>query len=91
MTTRFLFLSCTVFLLGSQGGCSPTIRMPQLLHPGPAGYQLQNAEKFDPYPIVDMGPEIEGGRPIDFVQPRSEVEQARTQLPVGPWRMGPRY
>ncbi|QEG32790.1 hypothetical protein [Bythopirellula goksoeyrii] len=72
-------------------GCSPTIRMPKLLHPGTAAYQRYNAELFDPYPQNDMGPKIDGGRPIDYQYPINQVERARQPMPVGPWRMGSRY
>lgn len=58
------------------GACSPTIRKPQLLHPGPAPVQRNNATQFDPYPLPDMGPEIVGGRPIDYLVPVPEVKRA---------------
>lgn len=58
-------------------GCSPTIRYPRLRHPGPAGYQRANAEAFDPYPLPDLGPPIDGGRPREFGIPRNEVERAQ--------------
>ncbi len=76
--------------LTTLGGCSPTVRLPHLLHPGTAGYQRHNAEQFDPYPQNDVGPEIVGGRPIDYQIPRSEVERTRQPLPLGQWRMGSR-
>ena len=64
--------------------CSPTIRKPQLAHPGPAPVQRYNATQFDPYPLPDMGPEIVGGRPIDYLVPVPEVKRAnqfRDSLP----------
>ena len=36
--------------------------------------------------LFDMGPEIVGGRPREFSKPPSEVERARQQQPIGPWR-----
>ena len=71
-----------------QVGCSSTVRKPQLLHPGPAEYQRYNATQFDPYPQNDVGPEIVGGRPEGYMQPPNEIERARQQQPVGPWRSG---
>ncbi|WP_428305322.1 hypothetical protein [Lacipirellula sp.] len=58
-------------------GCSSTIHRPQLRSPGPAKYQRANAEAFDPYPLPDLGPEIDGGRPREFGIPRNEVERAQ--------------
>ncbi len=86
-------LILTLFaLLPLLAACSATVRKPQLQHPGPAGYQRNNAMQFDPYPLNDMGPEIVGGRPIDFQKPPAEVLRARQQQPVGPWRVsGPLY
>lgn len=63
--------------------CSPYVRKPQLLHPGPAGYQRYNATQFDPYPQQDVGPEIVGGRPPDFAVPPNEVERAYQHDPSG--------
>ena len=73
-------------------GCSSAVRQPRLLHPGPAGYQRNNATQFDPYPQNDVGPEIVGGRPLGYQKPPDEVTRARQQQPLGPWRAaGPFY
>jgi hypothetical protein len=74
-----LFLS-VIPACAALSACSPTIRKPQLLHPGPAPYQRANAEVYDPYPIPDLGPDIVGGRPRDFQKPRNEVERAQDFL-----------
>ncbi len=66
--------------------CSPTLRRPQLQHPGPAGFQRNNALLFDPYPSSDLGPEIDGGRPRGFQKPPQEITRARQQSPLAPWR-----
>jgi hypothetical protein len=58
-------------------GCSSAIRYPKLRGPGPAVYQRANAEAFDPYPLPDLGPPIDGGRPREFGTPRNEVERAQ--------------
>ena len=78
-----------VWLLLLPSGCSPTIRKPQLFHPGPIGYQRNNAEQFDPFPPNDVAPPIVGGRPKDFQKPPNEVIRSRQQLPLGPWRASP--
>jgi hypothetical protein len=77
MSTRLLLRSLALAVaLAPLGGCSPTIKKPRLLHPGPAPVQRYNATQFDPYPLPDMGPEIVGGRPIDYMVPVPEVERA---------------
>jgi len=81
-------VSLSLFFLTA---CSSAVRMPQLYHPGPAGIQRANAEQFDPYPQNDVGPEIVGGRPLDFQKPPDELRRVRQQQPLGPFRAGPRY
>jgi len=78
-----------LFLALPLAACSPTLRRPQLLHPGPAGFQRNNALLFDPYPSDDLGPEIVGGRPRGFQKPPQEITRSRQQSPLAPWR-GPR-
>jgi len=79
-TQRILLAS----LLVAGVGCSPAVRLPSLLPPGPAQFQRQNALLFDPYPLKDVGPEIEGGRPLSYNQPMSEVRQAQFLQPPPP-------
>lgn len=74
---RFVALSVALVSLAA---CSPTIRTPHLLHPGPASFQRYNAGQFDPYPPNDLAPPISGGRPIDMQTPRNEVTRARQHL-----------
>lgn len=71
-------------------GCSSAIRYPKLVGPGPAGYQRANAEAFDPYPLPDLGPPIDGGRPREFGIPRNEVERAQDYSIVQAARRGQR-
>jgi hypothetical protein len=65
----------------SAAGCTPEahryIRFPNFMSPGPAPYQRAEAIRHDPYPLNDVGPEIEGGRPREYQQPVNEVERAR--------------
>lgn len=76
MSARKLIAALAASALLPIAACSPKIRRPQLLHPGPANVQRNNAEQFDPYPQTDMGPEIVGGRPPDYLVPVPEVERA---------------
>ena len=68
-------------LMTLSAGCTPEIhrymRFPDLYNPGPAPYQRADAVRFDPYPLNDVGPEIEGGRPREYQQPVNEVERAK--------------
>jgi hypothetical protein len=71
-----LRLLSLIAALAPLAACSPTIHKPRLASPGPAPVQRYNATQFDPYPLPDMGPEIVGGRPIDYMVPVPEVERA---------------
>jgi hypothetical protein len=66
-------------------GCTPEahryIRFPTLWSPGTAPYQRAEAIRHDPYPLNDVGPEIEGGRPREYQQPVNEVERSRMAAP----------
>jgi hypothetical protein len=77
MSRRTLGLALVLLALTTLPACSPTIRKPRLLHPGPASVQRYNAVQFDPYPLPDMGPEIVGGRPIDYMTPVPQEDRAR--------------
>ena len=84
-----MLLGCA--LLAELTACSSTIRKPQLHSPGTAPMQRFAADQFDPYPLPDMGPEIVGGRPIDYLVPVPEVNRSRMGMPIGPWRQASRY
>jgi hypothetical protein len=46
--------------------------------------QEQNvAQRFDPYPSVGFGPEVVGGRPREYLNPRAQVLQVQPRLPAG--------
>ena len=70
-------LLLTVVSLAAATGCAYGTHYPKLRSPGPAKYQRANAEAYDPYPLPDLGPEIDGGRPREFGIPRNEVERAQ--------------
>lgn len=66
-----------VVSLAAATGCAYGTHYPKLRSPGPAKYQRGNAEAYDPYPLPDLGPGIDGGRPREFAIPRNEVERAQ--------------
>ena len=66
-------LGLVALLLGS--GCN--VAMPQLFRPGNVREQQLRATFHDPYGSPSIGPEIAGGRPIDFLQPRTQAVQAQ--------------
>ena len=55
------------------GGC---LAMPNLAHPGTEEYQQTRAQIFEPYPDVDVGPPVAGGRPREYQDPRPETIRA---------------
>ena len=57
-------------------GCAD-IAVPRILHPGSEKYQQVRAERFDPYPLLDVAPEIVGGRPLQYIRPAPCAEPAR--------------
>jgi hypothetical protein len=67
--------------VGFVGCYSPFIRTPNFAHPGTAAEQRADAERFDPYPDPDLGPEVLGGRPPGFTRPLTETEWARRYVP----------
>jgi hypothetical protein len=46
-------------------------------HPGPAAYQRAQAIHHYPYVLNDVGPEVVGGRPREYMIPVNEVDRAR--------------
>ena len=75
--------SLVCLALGGAVGCagrSPnqqaTFGLPKLFA-GPSELQRERATQFDPYPDQDMGPEVVGGRPLDYNRQIPEVERSR--------------
>jgi hypothetical protein len=77
----FVLLALTAVL--AIGCSSPYIHWPNLYQPGTAEQQRAVAEKFDPYPSPDTGPEIVGGRPLGYTRPLTEEEWARRYASPG--------
>lgn len=73
MTRRHVLL---LFSLLAASGCAD-IEPSRILHPGPAWYQQDQAQKFDPYPATDIGPEVAGGRPLAYMRPAPENERVQ--------------
>jgi hypothetical protein len=57
-------------------GCAD-VAFPRLLHPGSEEYQQVRAERFDPYPLNDVGPPIVGGRPMAYDVPSPWAERVQ--------------
>jgi hypothetical protein len=75
---RIVQLALVALAAVSAAGCeSPYMRWPDLYHPGTASYQRAVAERYDPYPSPDAGPEIVGGRPLGYQRPLTETEWGR--------------
>ena len=78
---HFRFARTCVALLWALGfapsltGCADMF--PDWCHPGFAQVQRKQAQRFDPYPEPDMGPDMAGARPGDFDKPRPEVQRAQ--------------
>ena len=54
---------------------------PDIYHPGPEGYQRLRAQRMDPYPDPDVGPEVVGGRPREYEVPPPEAVRAANPPP----------
>jgi hypothetical protein len=86
MPTRLEIRCCAagVIALGL-AGCTAEVnryvRFPEPLNPGWAQEQRREAIEHDPYPLNDVGPEIVGGRPREYLQPVNEVERAQMYAP----------
>src|SRR4029079_9038545 len=69
-----------VLLLSLAAGCTPEIhryvQFPDLAHPGPAYVQRARAIQHDPYPLNDIAPAIDGGRPLAYQISVPEVDRA---------------
>ncbi|MBX9789309.1 MAG: hypothetical protein K2Y37_10370 [Pirellulales bacterium] len=80
---RITRASLVCLVLGGAVGCAgrtenqrQVFGLPQLFA-GPSQIQRERATQFDPYPDQDMGPEVVGGRPLDYNRQIPEVERSR--------------
>ena len=72
----------------STAGCY--LNRPNWCSPGTAGQQQNDARFYDPFPDPDIAPEIEGGRPMGFQEPRTDINPERRppQWRDGRWISG---
>ena len=54
------------------------------LQPCPPKVQVHRAERFDPYPDAEIGPEMSGVRPRGFETPAAERLTAPQSMPIVP-------
>jgi hypothetical protein len=64
--------------LASCWGCAGTGVSP-ILHPGPASYQQAQAQKFDPFPLSDTGPDM-AARPLAYIQTQTQAQRSQDSL-----------
>ncbi|MCE9605957.1 MAG: membrane or secreted protein [Planctomycetia bacterium] len=79
-----------VALVLSVAGCrgNPQFGTPKLLEPaGSETYQQTRAQRFDPYPDTNIGPNVEGGRPEGYTQPPPEPARGRANQ----WNAAPAF
>ncbi len=75
---RVAFISS---LAAAFAGCSGLQRPYDFWNPGDARYQRSVAVAHDPYPLNDLGPPIDGGRPRGFQKPLTEVQRSQLYNP----------
>ncbi len=79
VSTRFHLLAISVLATALLLGCRvnvPNLRLP----PGYIHEQQMRATIHDPYGVNEGVPEIDGGRPLGYVQPRAQEVQSQWQL-----------
>lgn len=72
----FLLLLAALLGLGGFQGCAG-LAGPNWRHPGTAQTQQLRALRFDPYPEDDLGPSVEGARPLEFQNPPPDIQRSR--------------
>jgi len=56
---------------------------PLLGNAGMERSEQNTAVRFDPYPSVGMGPEVVGGRPMEYLNPPPSILHVQPRLPPG--------
>jgi len=79
---------CLILMLWTLGAGCGTTGGPNWFHPGPAVWQQARAERFDPYPENEPGPQVTGARPRAYDRPLPEVDRARWPQPGAWYRAG---
>jgi len=76
MIQRWAISLILLIPVGWSAGCAG-MYTPKWDGPGTAPYQRALAQRYDPYPEPDAGPEVLGGRPIGFERPPAETFRSR--------------
>jgi len=79
-TILFLIAAASAVLLA---GCAGH---PRLAHPGTIEQQRLRATIHDPYPDPDLGPNFDGGRPREYLNPLPEPVRNRIYADSWWWR-----
>ncbi len=74
--SRYTWILAALLMGVGLSGCS-SISAPNWCHPGTAAQQRARAERFNPYPETEIGPNITGARPREFEQQIAEPARAR--------------
>ena len=74
LATKLFLLSCAAPILFA--GCANRQGWGFSSGQGTIDRQKSRAAAVDPYPLNDIGPEVLGGRPRDFMNPLPEPERA---------------
>lgn len=75
---RHAFLVAGLLSAVTAFGCAGNEPVRQkLFSPGPALYQRQKAQRFDPYPEMPVGSRDDQVRPPDYLQPNPEPARGR--------------
>jgi hypothetical protein len=74
-------IAVAFLVVGLLPGC---LAPPSIVHPGPEAYQQARAQKFDPYPEPEIGPNTGGLRPADYQSPPAEVLRVQPRDPCAP-------
>jgi hypothetical protein len=83
MMRRSAKLMLLIALTCGASGClqDPLMGKPQLFEPGSEQIQQVRAQRFDPYPDVNVGPRVDGGRPDGYTQPPPESVRGTNKNP----------
>ena len=73
---KTLRITMPAILLAGVAGCQGVGGL-NWSSPGTVEEQRMQAQRFDPYPIDEAGPPVEGARPRGFQTPPAEVERSR--------------
>jgi hypothetical protein len=76
---RSSWLVAVLVAAGMLAGCRD-ISGPNWTHPGTTEEQRAWAERYNPYPETNIGPDVVGGRPREFQNQISEPARSRWSL-----------